>query len=46
MDEGVSESLPTLQSTSNAGGHAEDDERYTACLSHSLEQTEQILHRY
>uniref|UniRef100_A0A1A8K319 Zinc finger and BTB domain containing 44 n=1 Tax=Nothobranchius kuhntae TaxID=321403 RepID=A0A1A8K319_NOTKU len=27
MDEGVSESLPSIQSTSNAGGHAEDDER-------------------
>ncbi|PWA32441.1 hypothetical protein CCH79_00018777, partial [Gambusia affinis] len=27
MDEGVSESLPSMQSTSNAGGHAEDDER-------------------
>lgn len=28
MDEGVSEGLPSMQSTSNAGGHAEDDERY------------------
>ncbi|XP_034460321.1 zinc finger and BTB domain-containing protein 44 isoform X1 [Hippoglossus hippoglossus] len=27
MDEGVSEGLPSMQSTSNAGGHAEDDER-------------------
>ncbi|KAM3616553.1 uncharacterized protein V6R79_019734 [Siganus canaliculatus] len=27
MDEGVSESLPSIQSTSNAGGHADDDER-------------------
>ncbi|XP_077421308.1 zinc finger and BTB domain-containing protein 44 isoform X1 [Vanacampus margaritifer] len=27
MDEGVSEGLPSIQSTSNAGGHAEDDER-------------------
>uniref|UniRef100_A0A1A8F1F5 Zinc finger and BTB domain containing 44 n=1 Tax=Nothobranchius korthausae TaxID=1143690 RepID=A0A1A8F1F5_9TELE len=27
MDEGVSESLPSIQSSSNAGGHAEDDER-------------------
>ncbi|XP_031139487.1 zinc finger and BTB domain-containing protein 44 isoform X1 [Sander lucioperca] len=28
MDEGVSEGLPSMQSTSNTGGHAEDDERY------------------
>ncbi|XP_058489889.1 zinc finger and BTB domain-containing protein 44 isoform X2 [Solea solea] len=27
MDEGVSEGLPSMQSTSNAGGHVEDDER-------------------
>ncbi|XP_051934875.1 zinc finger and BTB domain-containing protein 44 isoform X3 [Hippocampus zosterae] len=27
MDEGVSEGLPSIQSTANAGGHAEDDER-------------------
>ncbi|KAM9358813.1 zinc finger and BTB domain-containing protein 44 [Symphorus nematophorus] len=27
MDEGVSEGLPSMQSTSNTGGHAEDDER-------------------
>ncbi|XP_061574695.1 zinc finger and BTB domain-containing protein 44 [Cololabis saira] len=27
MDEGVSEGLPSMQSTSSAGGHAEDDER-------------------
>ncbi|KAM6933235.1 zinc finger and BTB domain-containing protein 44 isoform 1-T1 [Xenentodon cancila] len=27
MDEGVSEGLPSMQSTSGAGGHAEDDER-------------------
>ncbi|XP_029373708.1 zinc finger and BTB domain-containing protein 44 isoform X2 [Echeneis naucrates] len=27
MDEGVSEGLPSMQSTSNAGGHGEDDER-------------------
>ncbi|XP_061923864.1 zinc finger and BTB domain-containing protein 44 isoform X2 [Entelurus aequoreus] len=27
LDEGVSEGLPSLQGTSNAGGHAEDDER-------------------
>ncbi|XP_053278480.1 zinc finger and BTB domain-containing protein 44 isoform X1 [Pleuronectes platessa] len=27
MDEGASEGLPSMQSTSNAGGHAEDDER-------------------
>ncbi|XP_071397527.1 zinc finger and BTB domain-containing protein 44 [Centroberyx affinis] len=27
MDEGVSEGLPSMQNTSNAGGHAEDDER-------------------
>ncbi|XP_057695517.1 zinc finger and BTB domain-containing protein 44 isoform X1 [Corythoichthys intestinalis] len=27
MDEGVSEALPSMQSTSNTGGHAEDDER-------------------
>lgn len=27
MDEGVSESLPSMQSGSNAGGHTEDDER-------------------
>ncbi|CAL8359940.1 unnamed protein product [Merluccius merluccius] len=27
MDEGVSEALPSMQSTSNAGGHGEDDER-------------------
>ncbi|XP_029964244.1 zinc finger and BTB domain-containing protein 44 isoform X2 [Salarias fasciatus] len=27
MDEGVSEGLPSMQGTSNAGGHAEDDER-------------------
>ncbi|XP_056139514.1 zinc finger and BTB domain-containing protein 44 [Lampris incognitus] len=27
MDEGVSEGLPSIQNTSNAGGHAEDDER-------------------
>ncbi|XP_061774761.1 zinc finger and BTB domain-containing protein 44 isoform X2 [Nerophis ophidion] len=26
LDEGVSEGLPSLQGTSNAGGHAEDDE--------------------
>uniref|UniRef100_A0A3P9HWH4 Zinc finger and BTB domain-containing protein 44 n=1 Tax=Oryzias latipes TaxID=8090 RepID=A0A3P9HWH4_ORYLA len=27
MDEGVSEGLPSMQGTSNAGGHAEDDDR-------------------
>ncbi|XP_026223562.1 zinc finger and BTB domain-containing protein 44 isoform X2 [Anabas testudineus] len=27
MDEGVSEGLPSMQSTSNTGGHTEDDER-------------------
>ncbi|KAF3692584.1 Zinc finger and BTB domain-containing protein 44 [Channa argus] len=27
MDEGVSEGLPSMQSASNTGGHAEDDER-------------------
>ncbi|XP_054650032.1 zinc finger and BTB domain-containing protein 44 isoform X2 [Dunckerocampus dactyliophorus] len=27
LDEGVSEGLPSMQSTSNAAGHAEDDER-------------------
>ncbi|XP_068441039.1 zinc finger and BTB domain-containing protein 44 isoform X2 [Clinocottus analis] len=27
MDEGVSEGLPSMQSTSNTGGHGEDDER-------------------
>ncbi|XP_029922626.1 zinc finger and BTB domain-containing protein 44 isoform X2 [Myripristis murdjan] len=27
MDEGVSEGLPSMQNTSNPGGHAEDDER-------------------
>ncbi|XP_034024966.1 zinc finger and BTB domain-containing protein 44 isoform X2 [Thalassophryne amazonica] len=27
MDEGVSEGLPSMQSTSNPGGHGEDDER-------------------
>ncbi|KAM4566379.1 zinc finger and BTB domain-containing protein 44 isoform 1-T1 [Odontesthes bonariensis] len=27
MDEGVSEGLPSIQSTSNAAGHTEDDER-------------------
>nr|XP_046150382.1 zinc finger and BTB domain-containing protein 44-like isoform X2 [Oncorhynchus gorbuscha]XP_046150383.1 zinc finger and BTB domain-containing protein 44-like isoform X2 [Oncorhynchus gorbuscha] len=27
IDEGVTEGLPSMQSTSNAGGHAEDDER-------------------
>uniref|UniRef100_UPI0037E789FF zinc finger and BTB domain-containing protein 44 isoform X1 n=1 Tax=Semicossyphus pulcher TaxID=241346 RepID=UPI0037E789FF len=27
MDEGVSEGLPSMQSTSTTGGHAEDDER-------------------
>ncbi|KAJ3590071.1 hypothetical protein NHX12_008028, partial [Muraenolepis orangiensis] len=27
MDEGVSEALPSMQSTSNAGGHGEEDER-------------------
>ncbi|XP_041851600.1 zinc finger and BTB domain-containing protein 44 isoform X1 [Melanotaenia boesemani] len=27
LDEGVSEGLPSMQSTSNAGGHADDDER-------------------
>ncbi|XP_068601685.1 zinc finger and BTB domain-containing protein 44 [Brachionichthys hirsutus] len=27
MDEGVSDGLPSMQSTSNPGGHAEDDER-------------------
>ncbi|XP_041797026.1 zinc finger and BTB domain-containing protein 44 isoform X1 [Chelmon rostratus] len=27
MDEGVSEGLPSMQNTSNTGGHAEDDER-------------------
>ncbi|XP_037123604.1 zinc finger and BTB domain-containing protein 44 isoform X1 [Syngnathus acus] len=27
MDEGVSEGLPSIQSASSAGGHAEDDER-------------------
>lgn len=27
IDEGVTEGLPSIQSTSNAGGHAEDDER-------------------
>lgn len=32
MDEGVSESLPSMQSTSNAGGHADDDERYQDLL--------------
>lgn len=34
MDEGVSEGLPSMQSTSNAGGHAEDDERYHDLLEH------------
>lgn len=28
MDEGVSDGLPSMQGTSNAGGHADDDERY------------------
>lgn len=28
MDEGVSEGLPSMQGTSNTGGHTEDDERY------------------
>lgn len=28
MDEGVTEGLPTLQSTSGANAHADDDDRY------------------
>lgn len=28
VDEGVSEGLPSMQGTSNTGGHTEDDERY------------------
>ena len=38
MDEGVSEGLPSMQSTSNAGGHAEDDERYHDLLQLAVSQ--------
>lgn len=39
MDEGVSEGLPSMQSTSNAGGHAEDDERYRDLLKLAVNQS-------
>lgn len=38
MDEGVSEGLPSMQSTSNTGGHAEDDERYHELLQLAVRQ--------
>lgn len=38
MDEGVSEGLPSMQSTSNTGGHAEDDERYLYLLQLAVRQ--------
>ncbi len=38
MDEGVSEGLPSMQSTSNTGGHAEDDERYHDLLQLAARQ--------
>lgn len=36
MDEGVSEGLPSMQGSSNTGGHAEDDERYPDLSQHVL----------
>lgn len=36
MDEGVSEGLPSMQGSSNTGGHAEDDERYPNLSQHVL----------
>lgn len=42
----MSEGLPSMQSTSNAGGHAEDDERYhdlfKLAVNQSLNNKEQI----
>ncbi|XP_078102988.1 zinc finger and BTB domain-containing protein 44 isoform X1 [Sander vitreus] len=48
MDEGVSEGLPSMQSTSNTGGHTEDDERYRGLfqLAARLEGIQYPYHLY